>query len=86
MRVICIKSIEYPLLSFPLKSEILQFFEKNKKYELIEYEYTDKFYIGQISGTGPYAMYPLSIKYRDHFITLQQYRKLKLEKINGSNL
>lgn len=88
MKVICIKPIEYTLVSWPkiIGKELLQFFEKDKKYELIDYEYADKFYIGHIQAIGPYAMYPLSIKFRDHFITLQQYRKLKLLKIDGSNL
>jgi hypothetical protein len=36
--------------------------------------------------SGGRAWTSRKIKYRDHFITLQEYRKQKLDKINGSNL
>ena len=76
MRVICIKNFVYEE----------SIYLKNMKYELIQYEHQNIFYIAVIPKDGPLAAYPIDLKYRANFITLKQLRKLKLENINGSNL
>ena len=69
MRVICIKNFYNRRQWF-----------KNVSYELKETE--DCFYVSVIPKNGPYAAYPFNWCYRENFVTLNEQRKQKLEKLN----
>jgi hypothetical protein len=73
MKVICIKTFTYQK----------QLFIKNTKYELVEY-YESKFFYVYNYNNDSYAVptYQIDNTYKNHFITLKELRKLKLEKID----
>jgi len=95
MEVICIKNFIYQEMKvICIKNFIYQesTYIKNLEYELMEYlllEFTPVkkehfFYVSTPpkNGNGPFPAYPIDCKHRKNFITIKEYRKLKLEKID----
>jgi len=77
MKVICIKEFTYQDRTYL----------KNEKYELVDY-LRNYFFVSIIPKiyNSAYPAYPIDRKYRYCFMTLMELRKLKLKKINESNL
>ena len=80
-KVICIKNFknEYSLL-------IYKSYYENSIYHLIEYpEDNGIFYVYDEKlvnkNNSAYPTFPLQSKFRKYFITLKEYRKLKIQKI-----
>lgn len=72
-KVYCIRDFDYK--SKPYK--------KDEIYLVTEY-YGLEFYITEYSTKSPLPLYPLHCDFRINFVSLQEYRKLKLKKLNES--